>query len=322
MPDLKAITDALTAAQKRGALPTRLGTAELRELGAEVLARSVFTARGTNAIFASKLKEVIDLLAAGDIGEGQARTALYEVLDALGYDVEKGGFPGEELEPGLKGTLQDLRSFRRLDLIVRTQRDLMQGAGAKMRGSEPDRLQQFPAYELVRVMAVEAPRDWPSRWQIAGGTVRPDRRMIALKGAPIWGELGSYQNFSDALGVDHPPFAFNSGMGWRELSAEDVAAAKVTGPDGATVEEFLKSQPVTMTGKQPLPTPKISLVGVDPAIIDRFKRLSEDDGSAKGFDFEASAKRSNASRDAQRAAREAQEKADALASYPKGVPTR
>ena len=167
--ELTTIIAALAAAQKRGELPTSLGTAELRELGAALLARSVFTAKGTNAIFVSKLKEVIDQLAAGDLGEGQVRTALWEVLDALSYDAEKGGFPGEELGPALKGTLQDLKSFRRRDLIVRTQLGLMQGAGEKMRGSEPDRLAAFPAWELVRVEDRKVPRDWPSRWMIAGG---------------------------------------------------------------------------------------------------------------------------------------------------------
>ena len=163
MPDLDVITDALAAAQKRGLLPTALSTAELRELGAAVLARSVFTARGTNAIFVDKLKKLIDQLAAGDLSEGQVRTALWETLDALGYDAEKGGFPGEELEPAVAGTLQDLKSFRRRDLIVRTQRDLMQGAGAKMRGSDPDRLSEFPAWEMVRNLDVAVPRDWHRR---------------------------------------------------------------------------------------------------------------------------------------------------------------
>lgn len=252
-------------------MPTALDTAGLRDLGAEVLARAVFTAKGTNAIFADMLKRVIERLAAGEIGEGQARTALYETLDALGYDVEKGGFPGEELEPGLKGTIQDLRSFRRMDLIVRTQRDLMTGAGQKARGEHPDALSNRPAWELVRVMPVEAPRDWPSRWVIAGGSFVDGGRMVALKGHPIWGELGAYDNFPDALGVDFPPFAFNSGMGWREVSAGECKKLKLVGPDGETPDEWLASQPITMSGKMPLPTPRVSLAGVDPEILKKFE---------------------------------------------------
>lgn len=270
MPDItpSPVFDAFLAASARGELPTSLDTAGLRALGADVLARSVFTARGTNAIFVSKLKEVIDQLAAGDIGEGQARSALAECLDALGYDSEKGGFQGEEVPPALQGTLQDLRSFRRLDLIVSTQLALMQGAGLQMRGQTPERLATFPAWELIRVLPVEVPRDWPSRWAIAGGKPGP---MIALKGDPIWGELGSYDNFSDALGVDHPPFAFNSGMGWREISAAQCERDGITGPNGETPAEFHASRPAVMSGELPLPSPKISMQGVDPELMKSFQ---------------------------------------------------
>jgi len=310
MPADPKILDALLAAQKRGVLPTALGTAELRALGADVLARSAFTARGTNAIFVSKIKEVIDLLAAGDIGDGQARTILYETLDVIGYDVEKGGFPGEEVEPAMKGTLQDLRSFRRMDLIVRTQLDLMQGAGLQLRGMTPDRLRAFPAFELVRQLDVAVPRDWPSRWTIAGGTLTAGR-MIALKGDPVWGELGSYDNFDDALGVDHPPFAFNSGMGWDEISAADCQALGITGPDGETPEQWLQSRPATMAGRQPPPAAQISLAGVDPAIIESFRKSTGATPAPDRVDTWVARVQS------ERDARDAAEKAAALAAMPK-----
>jgi hypothetical protein len=309
MPAIDTITDALAAAQKRGALPTSLGTAELRELGADILARSVFTARGTNAIYISEMKKLIDRLAAGELGEGQVRTALWEVLDALGYDAEKGGFPGEELEPALKGTLQDLKSFRRRDLIVRTQLDLMQGAGQQERGMRPEYLAEFPAWELVRVANKAVPRDWQARWTIAGGRgqdVPATSRMIALKGDPVWGELGSYDNFQDALGVDHPPFAFNSGMGWREVSAAEVARLGITGPAGETPDEWLASRPAVMAGKFPLPSPRLSLDGVDPDLIERFKTTTHA-GAVPGkpyvMDYSDILAREIANRDAARAAK-------------------
>lgn len=272
MPIRPTKTDAARAAEIRALLPTSLGTAELRDqLGSAVLARSVFTARGTNAIFASKLKEVIDELAAGDIGEGQARTALYEVLDALGYDSEKGGFAGEEVEPALKGTLQDLRSFRRMDLIVRTQLDLMQGAGQQFRGIQADRLAGFPAWELVRLEDRRVPRDWEARWAIAGGKLYGGR-MIAFKGDPVWGELGAWENFQDALGVDHPPFAFQSGMGWREIDAAEADALGVTGPNGESREEWFAQDIFVMGGKLPaLPSPQLSMRGVDTELRKSFE---------------------------------------------------
>jgi hypothetical protein len=141
----------------------------------------------------------------------------------------------------------------------------------------PERMAAFPAWELVRIATKSAPRNWRagdggtppifqgeadmrSRWTIAGG--KPGR-MIALKGDPVWGELGSSGNFDDAVDTDHPPFAFNSGMGWREISAAECAELGITGPDGETVEEWLGGEhPVIGT-----PPPMLSTRGVDPAMV-------------------------------------------------------
>jgi hypothetical protein len=286
LPLPETLFDAERISRSRTVMPTALDTAGLRLLGSGVLGRAIFTARGTNAIFAAELKRVVDLMAAGKMSEGQVRTALYEMLDALGYDVEKGGFPGEEVPPALRGTLQDLRSFRRMDLIVRTQRDLMQGAGSLWRAMQPDSLAAFPAFELIRVEAKRVPRDLPGRWAIAGGKpaaagfsgtaherVGEATGLIALIGDPVWGELGSYDNFNDALGVDHPPFYFNSGLSWRLKSRAFCVEAGITGPGGESIEEFHAGMesPRVMLGQLPLPTPRMSMADVDPDLVEDFK---------------------------------------------------
>jgi len=135
---------------------------------------------------------------------------------------------------------------------------------------------------------VSVPRDWPARWIIAGGKPRPDGRMIALKGDPVWGELGGYDNFPDALGVDHPPFAFNSGMGWAAIATEEVDALGITGPNGETPEEWFASQPTTMGFKMPMPTPRISMDGVAPALVENFQQSTSataTPGKPQSFDF-------------------------------------
>ena len=264
---LTTITDALRIAQSRGGLATALGTAELRELGADVLMRSTFTARGTNAIFVSKLDEVVRMMASGDLDEASARLALLETLRALGYTPE-GGFPDDPpgtVPPAVAGSIQDLSSFRRLNLIVETQRAMMTGAGQMIRGFDPTRIALAPAFELIRVLDADVPRDWQARWMIVGGELY-EGRIIALKGDPRWGELGAYGNFADALGVDFPPFAFNSGMAWRELAAPEVRRLGVRGPNGETPEEFFASRPITSRGK--LPPPELSLRKVRPDIAD------------------------------------------------------
>lgn len=282
MPEDTPIFDALLSAQRRGLLPTSLDTAGLRELGADLLARSVFSARVANADFLSKLKQVVDAIAGGNMDESTARVTLLEALRATGYTPE-GGFPDAppgEVPPALRGTLQDLSSHRRLHLIVTTQRDLMRGAGQQLRGHERERLAEFPAWELIRELSAHAPRNWggrymaaPShrfhdprpRWTIAGGKLTGGR-MIALKGDPIWGELGSAENFGDALSTDHPPFAFNSGMGWREVSRAECEKLGITGPGGQSIDAFLSGpqRPRVISG--PLPVPQASVATMDPAI--------------------------------------------------------
>lgn len=304
----EALMDALRAAQARGVLPTTLGTAELRDLGEQVLSRAVFTARGSSAVFVDAIQRVITEVAAGRMDDATARVTLLEAIRATGYTPE-GGFPDAPqgtVPPALAGTLQDLSSRRRLDLIVETQRGLMIGAGQKLRGAVPERLSQFPAWELVRQLTVQVPRDWQARWKIAGGTLRKGR-MVALKGDPIWGELGSWQNFDDALGVDHPPFAFNSGMGWREISRSQAEALGVTGPDGETIDDFLKSQPMTLDGRQPLPAPMLSVRDMDPALRAELVRQTgavvDADGMATTPDGAARLAERAADREARRAAR-------------------
>lgn len=256
----------------REVLPLSLGTREIRgRLAKDVLLRAVFSARVTNARFLTEVKRVIDLVASGELDEASARLALRETLNAIGYTPE-GGFPDAppgEVPPAVRGTLEDISSFRRLDLIVRTQADLVAGLGEQLRGHTPARLAVAPAWELVRIVPVRVPRDWPARWVIAGGEVREDGRMIALKGDPVWGELGSSGNFDDALDVDYPPFAFNSGMGWREVLRSEVQELGITGPAGESIDEWLRgdTRPRVIAGELPLAEPVMSVKDIDPELV-------------------------------------------------------
>jgi len=262
---IKEINEALRIAQDRQIMPTTLSSAELRDLSAGLRARAVFTARGSSAVFATAIKKMIEALLTGNLDQGEARLGLAATLRAIGYTPE-GGFPdGASTPPVNPGTIQDIKSFRRLDLIVRTQTELMQGAGQQLRGQTPERLRAAPAWELIRVIPVSAPRDWKSRFEQVGGKLTQGR-IIALKGDPVWGELGS--NFDDSLDVDHPPFAFNSGMGWEEVTRSEARALGITGPDGMTTEEFQSGieRPQVILGNLPLPTPQISVADLDPQV--------------------------------------------------------
>ena len=273
--DPDEVFDAERFARERAMLPTNLDTAQLRKLGAKVLARSVFVAHGTNVVFLTKLKEVIEKLTSGKIGEGQARTALWEVLKAIGYTPE-GGFPDAklgEVPPAVRGSIQDLSSPARRNLIIETQLNLATGAGMKYRGENGILLEAYPAWELIRAVNVEKLRNWPARWTLVGG-VPPGPRydagaykvpgastgMYALKGDPLWEKLGSYAFFSDALGVDHPPFCFNSEMTWRPVKLAKALEEGITGPAGESIKQWLANLKGTAEEFQ---TPQLSTSGMD-----------------------------------------------------------
>lgn len=295
-------------ARIRDLLPTTLGSREIREaIAADIRARSFFSARMSNAIVVSTAKRVVDQLAAGEIDKASARLAIMEVMRAVGYTPE-GGFPDDPdgaVPPAVAGSLQDLSSLRRINFMLDTQLALVRGRGQQLRGSEPARLRLFPAWELTRAIERRVPRAWGGqhdgtpprrggdidprpRWIIAGGRSIPGGRLIALKGDPVWGELGSSENFDDALDVDFPPFAFNSGMRWIEVPRAECIALGVTGPNGETIDEWQAEARPTLTDGQPaLPPPQASVKTLDPAIRKAFEKTTgidvvEDTATTKG----------------------------------------
>ncbi len=286
------LTDAAEVARIRALLPTSLGSAEIREaIAADVRVRSVFAARASNADFVSAIKFVIDELAAGKTDFATARWYLAETLKEVGYTSEDGFYEDAGRPPAaVAGSLQDLRSRQRLELILRTQLALVRGRGQQLRGTAPARLQQFPAWELIRAQQKTAPRAWGGmhdgtppvrgrgidarpRWIIAGGKATPDGRLIALKGDPIWGELGSSGNFDDALDVDFPPFAFNSGMRWQEVSRGECNALRITGPAGESIAQWQAiAHPLLVSTQSGIPAPQASVRTLDPAIVRAFEK--------------------------------------------------
>lgn len=244
------IQQALDLATNRGLLASALGSAELSDLAASLEERAFWAARHTHSTYLADLKKLVERHVKGDGYENdlpQLRLEARKLLAVYGYTPEK-GFPGDAargVPAATPGTLLDLRSERRLNLIFETQASLARGLGQKLRGL--DRIDIAPAWELIRVTDKTTPRDWQERWQIAADNINaagvydtPDGRLIARKDSPIWAALGSRELFDDALNVDHPPFAFNSGMGWREtttreLESFDEPAPGVAGPGGITL---------------------------------------------------------------------------------------
>ena len=233
------VTASLAHWRTKRPLPSALGSADLRALGREVHLQSVFSARTTNAGYLETVAEVIDDMLSGQLSLAAGRLRCLKELARAGYD-PAGGFPEEwgQVPFAERGSLQDLSSQPRIDLMLTTNLALARNYGRVLEGNTEMARRLFPAWELVRLAERETPRGfkrtahhlrpdpasgWPRRWAAAGESVAWEgavkEPMIALKDSPIWQALGAGAggDWSDTLGHPYPPFAFNSGMDWRAV---------------------------------------------------------------------------------------------------------
>ena len=202
-------------------LPTRLGSGEIREsIAADILRRSVFSARMECARHLARLRDTLAALSAGEIDEADARARLLASLAEMGHSPLDGG------------GIANPASVRRLELVLSTNRQ-MAASVARLSGETPATLAQWPAWRLTRAEGRGAPRDdWQRRWKAAGDAVGwegarrtsglyPDWDMAALKSSPVWEALGNGAGgFRDALGNPYPPFAYGSGLDWEDVDAD------------------------------------------------------------------------------------------------------
>ena len=211
-------------------LPTAMGSDELREqVAADILRRSVFSARMESARYLAQMREVCAQMMEGRISQATARDMLGGILERMGFSPQDGG------------SVRNPASLRRLDLIVETQTQMAANV-ARLSEQTPEVMEMWPAWELTRLEGRDLPRgDWPQRWDAAArsvgfeGVSRDYGRMVALKDSPVWQALGDGAGgFRDTLGNPFPPFAFNSGMGWVDVTREECEELGLD-PDGASV---------------------------------------------------------------------------------------
>lgn len=225
------------AAAGRRVLGTTLRSAELSALGADVRRLAVFSAQQVNLEFVQGIADTLDELMLGPTAEREALRAAGEApLQLSGPEATRRLMKlAEDLElkprdPDKVGTIEDVRTFGRADLIVRTQQDIAAGFGRYVAENDEAVLDAYPARELIRVTSPSDPkreRNWKSRWSAAGGRLY-DGRMIAAKDSEVWQRLGDGAGgYDDALGNPFPPFAFNSGMDVEEVGREEAVALGV-----------------------------------------------------------------------------------------------
>jgi hypothetical protein len=235
---LQKFREALQSREVRKVMPTDMSSAELEQLGAEILERGIFSAKTLSTTYLEQAeKQIRDILnprSAERVSEGgvietftegtnkaTARLELKKVWEALGYEA-----PLDKA-----GTIEDLSSDARIDLVLDTNVDLARGFGQWRQGQDEAVLDLWPCAELFRAEDREKKRDWLSRWKQASAicgdydALKALPRMIARKDSPIWealGELGPFKN-------PFPPFDWRSGMWVRDVDRDEAVAFGIVG---------------------------------------------------------------------------------------------
>lgn len=219
---------ALAHVRKKELLPTTMDSAQLRRLEADIRNRSFFSSRVWQANILQELADKIDSTLSGLTPRAEARWQLRDFIASTGYESEGAG-------------MEDLLSTQRLNLVLDTNVDVALGHANYVQSHDPDVLEAFPALELFRVEDRKEPRDWEQRWEDAGGELI-EGRMVALKGDPVWQGIGDGDGgYDDTLGNPFPPFAFNSGMGVRDVDRDEAVSLEL-------IAEDEKSDPVEIEG--------------------------------------------------------------------------
>lgn len=229
LTDLKPLESTLAGLARKKVLPSALSSAEQR---------AKFSAEFHRLNFTSARTLLTDLLDA-------YKEKVGKIINPVTVTREDGSLKTQGLDPATArleikqlqhssgmvkgdGSITDLTSDARINLVIQTNRDVMQGMGWFIQGNDPAALDAFPAQELIRVEGREKPRDWQGRFrhfaEIVGDTdalrvMAETGRMIARKDSPVWEALGAGDDiYNDTLGNPFPPFAFNSGMDVQDIS--------------------------------------------------------------------------------------------------------
>ena len=187
-------------------LPVRMTSEQWARMSPELTVRSIFGALVDDLATLLKIRQQAAAILKGGASKTEARHAITDMLDAIGYTPE----------PGDEGTIRDLSGTARQNLILETQttQAASRAQAEAYRGSLA-----FPAYRLVRMGERTQPRDWPSRWRIAygavGGAGASATEMVALTTSPIWAALSRW-------GSDYAPYDYNSGMDRIPVSWEEA----------------------------------------------------------------------------------------------------
>lgn len=224
---------------KKALVASKLDSKEWNQVQAAFRNRAFFSSQVAQANIIQAMRGRVAEYAERGVDISEARKLMRADLDRAHY----------QPDPGKEGTIKDLYSKARLDVILKHNLRQARGMIQRARGMSPGAFAAFPAQEFKRTHKRQTERkDWPERWHKAGGKVYGGR-MIALKTDPVWERLSVFGN-------PFPPFDWGSGMGvigvdrktaielglvTDEKLREETAALRSAKPEAAKFNDNLQA---------------------------------------------------------------------------------
>ena len=209
----------MTAAEKilrKALVGSTIDSREWNSVQAGLRDRAFFSSQVAELQLLDAFRNSSARLAAGESDISRLRIELRDRMTHAGMT------PGD-------GTIKDLFSKARLDVILKTNVATARGFVRWQNGMSPGAFAAFPAMRLLRIRQRKRGRDWAARWKAAGdsvgwqGAARDFGTAVALKDSPIWQALGEGAGgFRDGLGNPYPPFAWGSGMGVVDVPRKEA----------------------------------------------------------------------------------------------------
>jgi hypothetical protein len=271
--------DAVAWAKGRTLLPTDLDSAGLDRLSADIREVSVFSAEVTQTEVLQLIYDSTAKMVAGlSPGPGQYTSPatfvadMQALLDQIGY----------QAKPGAEGTIKDLRSWKRLELIADVQLRMATGFGQWKRWTDPTSMLLYPAAEFKRLewrrvprgsvvsngsISLDTGRYWTDRWVAAGGRVFGRGRLLALMDDPVWVNVSRF-------GVPYGPPDFNSGWGRKPITRADaIKAGLLTAGESQRATSAVSPQAVAprAVGGAAAPVSPTQPVGSGSSLLDGVK---------------------------------------------------
>jgi hypothetical protein len=108
--------------------------------------------------------------------------------------------------------------------------------------------------------------------------------MIAPKLSPVWPALGSKSLFPDALGIDHAPFAWGSGMGLLPVGArETISLGVMTREEIDAQAELMRTPVIASPGESLELRPRVTDEVLRESLADEMGGLAEWQGDVFVF---------------------------------------